>query len=99
MEDFMNMQQILSFEESVKVGDFVEVFWTNSGSYFSCPGKIIKVNDKSFRVQIDRDIPDWYSGKLAYGKGHAIKAPKYSFSPGCGWSFNNRIAPLEAVNG
>lgn len=94
----MNMQTILSFEESLKVGDAVVIRWTNSGCYHAVPGKVWKVNAKSFLVQIDETIMDRYTGKPAYGKGHVIKAPRYSFSPGCTWSRNNRVEAVEVVN-
>ena len=78
----------VALEKALTVGLEVLARWTNSHCFFKARGKIVKINDKSVKVQLTEQI----AGVLGnYPVGHVITLPRLGSGT---WSVNNRIAPM-----
>lgn len=83
-----DITSVLDFENSIKVGDIVEVRWTNSFYLNSGPAKITKINSKSFRIALTETVKSKWGN---YPIGQEFPVPRFL---GTGWSDNNRVFPL-----
>lgn len=81
----------LKWEREVKVGDAVCVKWTNSHHHLGGIGQIVRINDKSFSVELTEDVKS--GGVLSWKKGQKINTPK-STTAGR-FSLSNGVFPIR----
>ena len=73
-------KEAVDFDQNLKVGQAGVVRWTNCGRYFSAPGIITKLNQKSVKVKLSTAVGD-------YPLGQVITVPR--ISNWNGWTVNN----------
>lgn len=92
------MKEHIKFEESLKVGDVVELRWTNSYRYYTAKARLTKVNQASVRGELLDEILVSRYGEpyLAYNKGRVISVPRFTLTTiSGGWSANNGVFPVK----
>jgi hypothetical protein len=82
--------EYMRWEKNLKVGNIVYAKWTNSGNYWAGKGKITKVNEKSFRVE----LLEMVGAPGGYPVGFNLTIPRFLASR---YSNSNRVIPLEWV--
>ena len=82
------LKTVFAFERGLKVGDPVEVRWTNSFRAYRATGTVAKVNANSFRVKVTDGPYETASG--------TILVPRFSGSLDAmtKWSINNCVCPV-----
>ena len=81
------IKELLSFEDSLTVGQKVLARWTNSFNHWQTEAEIVRVYRKSVRVRLTKAIEGHYP------VGQTFPIPR--FDVGTGWSANNCILPLQ----
>jgi hypothetical protein len=83
-----------AFEQGLKVGDIVEVRWTNSGRYLSGKAKVTKLNAASLRAELLEEVRADFG---TWPAGQSLTAPLVSGSIGAlsRWSANNGVFPVK----
>ncbi len=84
-------ERSIQFEDGLTVGTPVTIRWTNSSRFYAAPGRVARINAKSFTVALDA-VPTGTS----YVIGQSINAPRFASNS---WSTHNRVAPLEQYVG
>jgi hypothetical protein len=88
----------IRFEESLQVGDTVEVRWTNSFRYYKAKATVTKINQASLRAKLLKEIRGHYAGKegVMYAEGREIIVPRLTLGTlNSKWSQNNGVFPVE----
>lgn len=83
----MDLREEFAFERSLKPGDEVLARWTSSGGGYRGRSRVVKINEKSFRVELLEQV----SG---YPLGHLLTIPKFM---GTGWGQSNRVGSLTTI--
>lgn len=81
---YEDIRKQCDFERGVSEGDRCIAFWTNSGYYYRTEVQVDKVNEKSFRVSIQKALD-------GYPVGWMINVPNFLNTKR--WSWFNRLAP------
>lgn len=96
-----NYRTLVTEDEGLTVGAEVIVFWTSSFRTMRAHGRVVKVNAKSVRVEINDDVTTYWGGKqqVGWSKGTEIVAPRMGDYRK--WSVNNCVraiapTPVEA---
>lgn len=76
---------VIDFEKSLQIGSEVYALWTNCYRYRCIKAKIVKINNKSFMVEL-------IEAKDGYEVGTRINLPNF-INPK--WSTNNRVYTTE----
>lgn len=76
------------WEFSLKPGDPVEARWTNSYTGYVHPAEVVRVNRKSVRIRLLKDIH--VGGRLVYEAGREFSLPRVWSAE---WSMNNCVLP------
>jgi hypothetical protein len=89
-----NYRNLIAEDASLTVGAEVTVHWTSSFRYMQAPGRVVKVNAKSVRVEISEDVATYWGGKETVGwpKGTEIIVPRLSDYRK--WSHNNCVRAI-----
>lgn len=74
------------FDQSLAIGKQVEVRWTNSHFMIKCIATVVKINNKSVAVVLDKEVKIENFG--TWPIGHRISVPRVGSK---GWSVNNGV--------
>lgn len=87
MDDARAFVTAMDAEAKLKPGDKVIARWTNSGYHFQCPAAVVRLNDKSVRVTLDKEILKYTAPtEVLYPAGQSIIVPRMTSTS---WTINN----------
>lgn len=85
------VRETLDFENTLKQGDECIARWTNSGYCHKGTVRVLRVNEKSIRVELLEEVRTPLDPKHGYPKGQELVLPRFwDFRR---WSENNRLVP------
>ncbi len=85
MNDF---RERLDFDRALMVGQEIEARWTWSNGYYSANARIVKINKKSFRVELLENVDSAYTRDIAWPKGRELRMPRFMAGE---WLVNNGV--------
>jgi hypothetical protein len=88
---------LMKWNESMEVGERVEVRWTSSGYSYAATGTLVKKNACSARVELDRAVTNGPDGDLHYPAGAVITQNLANMRTMLRWSWSNSILPLPDI--
>lgn len=87
--------KLKEFEKTICLGAEVEAHWTNCGQCWAAPARIIKINKKTYVIELIKTVKTpivcegWDSG--GYLKGQQFRVPKCTSEL---WTKNHAIYPM-----
>ena len=82
------------FDQSLTIGQRVRARWTNRGRAFHAIGEVIKINQNSLQVRLQRSIYTYRDGswKETYPIGYVVHIPRLNSQY---YSAGNCAEPIE----
>lgn len=68
--------------DNITEGQRVNVRWTNIGFILKATGKIVKINAKSVRIELEHDV---CREEFTWKAGQVLTMPRFNHTPGNGF--------------